>query len=198
MTMNDTTPTAENLEFTDVDKAELAALGVNVDEPPTFHPILEVWREVLKPAQSELGRRINPAWANKITSSYRELNFRDMPAYRDAYFGALLEMAQILDEEIASDDDCLTYTTAEEDAKHNRLHYINMLTNWQLMILQWEMDWDCEAPEAPVVVAAISEVHKMFLGEVGLLSFLDNIGFEFDESDQARLTERLTEQQEGR
>jgi hypothetical protein len=160
-------------------------------EMPSFHPILQVWREVLKPAREEKDARVTPAWANRIIASYQGLTFADMNHYRDSYFAKILELADLLDEEIASDDECLNPATPEEDAEENSDHYKNLLLVWQKAVLGWEMGWDTAAPGAAVEVAAISEVHKMFFGETGIVAFLDNIKFEFTEADQNELAAEL-------
>lgn len=170
-------------------------------EAPTYHPILRIWREVLSNAEDELGAKVTPQWANRVTSSYRELNFRDMPRFRDLYFGKVLEMASVLETIVESDEECLTYTTPEEDVEHNSQHYKDLLMHWQILMLGWEVNWDCESEDAALEVAAISEVHKMFFGspaQQGLTAFLDSIKFEYTEADQADLAEALAVVKEGR
>lgn len=186
--------TNESLEISDSDIQQLIDSG----EAPQFHPILEVWREVLKPARKEMTAKVSPQWANRIVTQYFGLQYADMENFRDVYFGKLIQLMDILDEEIAADGECLSPTTPEEDAEQNSLHYKNLLMNWQLAILQWELDWHCADPQAAVELAAISEVHKMFFGREGLTAFLDNIAFQYTEDDQAMLAEALTELKEGR
>ena len=166
-------------------------------EAPSFHPVLEVWREVLRPAATEATTKVTPQWASRIIQSYPQIQFADMNAVRDSYFGKILQLAKVLDLEIEEDDECLGYTTPEEDVEHNAHHYKNLLLNWQLAFLQWELDWDCTDDHAAVELAAISEVHKMFFGQNGITAFLDNIKFEFTESDSAYLAEALQELKDG-
>ena len=185
----------ETIELPDQDKTDLHRLYAEPDgvEAALFHPILQVWREVLKPAADEMDQKITPNWANRIVTSFTEVRFADMELYRKSYFGKLMQLAEILDDEIASDDDCLTYTTPEEDALENAHHYKNLLLNWQLAVLQWEMDWNTTDLDAAVELAAISEVHKMFFGAQGITAFLDNIGFEFTDDDSQSLMIALEE-----
>jgi hypothetical protein len=185
---------SERIDFSDQDLADLEELGVGPGNPEaTFHPILMIWREVLKPARAELTAKITPQWATRVVGAYTEMRYADMPYFRDFYFTKLLQLADILDIEIATDDDCLTYATPEEDAVENATHYKNLLLQWQLAVLQWEMDWETTDEHAAVELAAISEVHKMFFGQTGLTAFLENIGFEFTEGDQQELGEALEE-----
>lgn len=168
-------------------------------EMPSYHPILQVWREILKPAADEAQHKVTPQYASRITQSYQELCFSDMEDFRDAYFGKVLALAEELDAEITTlDEPFEAITTPEEDCEAYSQHYKNLLREWQLCLLRWEMDWDCMSPHAAVELAAISEVHKMFFGPQGLTAFLDNIKFEFTESDQAELAEALEAYKEGR
>lgn len=156
-----------------------------------YHTILEVWREVLKPAQTERLKQITPQWANRICNGYREMNFDDMPAFRDRYFGKIGELEDILLGEIESDDECLNVTSPEEDVEANSHHYLNVLTNWQKLFLTWELEWSCDDPVASVELAAISEVHRMFFDQNGLTSLLDQIKFQFTDDDRYLLAAEL-------
>ena len=184
---------SEEVVLSEQDEADLHRLHTEPDgiEPPSFHPILQVWREVLAPAEGEMTKPISPNWANRIVSSYTEITFNDMGEFRTRYFTKLLQLATIIDTEIATDPDCLTYTTPAEDVENNAHHYKNLLMNWQMAVLEWELEWDTMDQWAAVELAAISEVHKMFFGDQGLTAFLDNIGFEFGEDDQQLLVEAL-------
>lgn len=174
------------------DQAELDAL---VAEPPSYHTILEVWNEILKSAEAEADslQPIGPGWASKITTMYPQITFRQMTEFKKRYFGKILEFKRILENEIASDPDCLTHLDAESDSTENAAHYKNMLLLWQQQIVQWEINWDCEDEYAAVELGAISEVHKMFFNEKGITAYLDNIGFQFTEDDQLVLQQALAE-----
>lgn len=180
-----------------VTDAEIHELLDNSGDLPTFHPILQVWREVLKNARGELTAKVTPSWANKVVSSYQGVTYADMVDYRDSFFTKLIMLLDILEMEIASDEDCLSYITPEEDVLHNSYHYRNLLMQWQLQLLQWELEWETTSPTAAVEIAAISEIHKIIFGPTGITQYLDNIKFEFDEADQAELAEALTQLKEG-
>lgn len=158
-----------------------------VPEEPSFHPILEVWQKVLEPAREERNAKVSPQWAVRITGTYPNLRFADMGTFRDLYFGHLVNLLEMLDEEIKSDKECLTYDSFEKDAFENAPHYRNLLRDWQVYILKQELAWEYDSPSAEVELAALSEVHKMFLGDQGITAFLDNIGFEFTDADQEEL-----------
>lgn len=184
----------QSLELTEQDKADLEALNA---EPPVFHPVLEVWREVLRPAAAEASKKVTPQWASRMVASYNGLTYPEMNEVRDRYYGKIQELAAILDFEISTDEDCLSYDKPEEDAEHNSHHYKNLLMQWQLAFLQWELDWDCTDEHAVAELAAISEVHKMFFSQTGISAYLDQIRFEYTESDQAELAAALEELREG-
>ena len=159
-----------------------------VDVPtPQFHPILEVWSKVLISAETESKLRITPQWANRIVSSYREIRFSDTERFHKLYFEKVLALLAILQEEIAQDPECLNVASAEEDLETNTLRYLNVLITWQQQFLVWELDWRSFDKDAAIEIAALSEVHKMFFGETGLLGLLDQIKFEFTEERQQML-----------
>lgn len=199
--MTDSPETTESIEFSEQDVADLAMLGALPEgtEVPSYHPILEVWRELLKPATELAAERVTPQYASRIVASYAGITFADMPEVQARYYGKIVELLEILDFEIGTDAECLTYATPEEDVEHNGHHYKNLLLNWQLAFLSWELTWDCTDPAAAIELVAISEVHKMFFGPTGLTQFLDNIRFNeiYTEDDQAILTAALEELREG-
>jgi hypothetical protein len=156
-----------------------------------YHTILEVWREVLKPARVERTKKITPQWANRIVTTYQGLGFADMEDFRDLYFDKIGELEDILAGEIESDDECLNVTTPEEDVEHNGAHYFNVLINWQKTFLTWELEWHPADDLAGVELAAISEVHRMFFDSNGLTALLDQIKFEFTDDDRDLLAAEL-------
>ena len=161
-----------------------------------YHTVLELWREVLSPAAQQANTIITPQWANRITSAYREINFRDMLSYRDTYFGYINQLLDVLNVEIASDDECLNMNGPEEDVEHNSHHYLNLLIEWQKLFLSWELDWRCDTPEAAVQLAAISEAHRMFFDQTGLTALLESIQFQVTEEDTALMAAALEELRE--
>jgi hypothetical protein len=185
-------------EMTQQDMDDLAKLNAPADiEPPTYHPILQIWREVLQHADAEMAKKVTPQWATRMLSKYPGLSYADMNDVRDNYFGLIIDLRKVLDAVISTDDDCLTYSTPEDDVVENGRLYFQVLLDWQKTFLLTELEWDCTAPDAAARVAALSEVHGMFFGETGLTQYLDNIRFEFTESDQAILAEELNELRAG-
>lgn len=187
--MTDETPVG----MTSQDEEDIHRLYSEPDgiETPTFHPVLEVWREVLVPIETEAVANITPQWATRIVTSFAGVTFADMLEFQERYFTKLREFRDILTTEIDGDPECLSYSTPEEDVEHNAHHYKNVMMLWQMALLQWELDWDTADPMAATELAAISEVHKMFFGNVGMTAYLDNIGLQFNDDDQAELLEAL-------
>jgi hypothetical protein len=66
------------------------------EEPGAYHTILEIWREVLRPAEEERSAKITPQWANRICTAYQQMTFADMPAFRDTYFDKIEQLTEIL------------------------------------------------------------------------------------------------------
>lgn len=186
----------ESIELSEQDEKDIAKL-LEEGAEPEFHPVLEVWREVLSNGPDLAKEKVSPQWASKIVATYAGVTFADMEDVQAGYFNKIAELARILDLEIATDKECLTYRTPEEDKTENASHYKNLLRDWQLTFLQWELDWNTRDPHAASELAAISEVHKMFFGPTGLTAYLDNIQFEFNEQDQQDLAEALLELRDG-
>jgi hypothetical protein len=187
----------ETLEQPDEIDDELAEI---LDKPPEpeYHTILEIWREVLLPANELKGEKVSPQYATKMVSMYPGMTYRDVPDLQERYYDKISELLKILKAEIRKDADCLTWTNAADDATYNTEHYKDLLRDWQLRFLAWELDWDTRSSDAAIELAAISEVHKMFFGQTGLTQFLDNIKLEYTEADQAALAEALQELRESR
>ena len=57
------------VEFTDADVNDLHALGITGDDIPSYHPILRVWREVLRPIDTEAQLKVAPGWASKMVGT---------------------------------------------------------------------------------------------------------------------------------
>ena len=186
----------ETVEFEDIpdDASEL-----DPPEGTQYHTLLEVWRALLKPAR-EGGMRddpITPQWATKIVSTYQQVTYQMTPEVHARLFELVDALAQILDAEIETDDECLKHTSAEEDRTENSQHYLNLLRDWQVYLLRMELAWNPVHDNAAIELAALSEVHNMFLGQNGLVGHLESIQFQFTEDDQQALQEALIAVREG-
>lgn len=174
-------------ELSEQDIADLEKLNEGFESgeipTPTYHTILHVWREILAPIDTERSKAPTARWCSTMLGRYSGLTFADMGVVQDLYFSRLDQLRNQLLDEIAEDDECLNYTTAEEDVEHNGHHYQNLLLNWQKSVLQWELEWAHDDETAAAQLAAMGEVHQMFFGQTGLVALLDQIGFELTESD---------------
>ena len=181
-------------QFTVKDEEDLAKLN-DASDVTTYNPILKVWRAILEPAEDGLlNDPITPMWATRITSSYREVNFKDMGEVKERYYNKLVELRNIVDEIIASDDECLNVLSAEEDLEHNAAHYRRALLDWQLAIVKWEVEWDYPDPNAGAEIAAISEVQQMFFGSQqrqGITAYLESINLELTDDDRQSMAEAI-------
>lgn len=181
----------ESIEFSDEDREHLEAMGITDGETPSFHPVLHVWKAVLEPADKEINEKVTPQYAQRILATYRFIGFEDMNDFRDRFYSKIMRLREILLEIIASDDECLTYTTPEEDVEHNSKHYRTALLEWQKEFLRWELAWDTMDPAAAVELATIGEVHRMFFSDQGLTAQLQMIQFQYTEQDQAEVQAEL-------
>jgi hypothetical protein len=187
----------EDVELTTQDQMDLAALGVTTGDEPEFHPILESWRELLKPAKDEADAKITPQYANRIVQTYSDITFSEMNHFRDLYYARILELEQVLLDVIASDDQCLLVTSPEEDKEKNSRHYKTLLLEWQKHFLLWELSWDTMDEDAGVQIGVFGELHKMFFGDVSVTAHLQNIQFEFTDQDRAEVAVALQEVKDG-
>lgn len=181
-------------QFTVQDEEDLAKLNDAGDVAP-YNAILKVWRAILDPAEDGLlNDPITPMWANRITSSYREVNFCDMDEVKTRYYEKLLELRDLLDLEINSDEECLNVADATEDREQNAKHYVNLLLQWQLAVVGWEVNWRHDDPAAGAEIAAISEVQQMFFGSPqrqGLTAYLESINLEITDADRVEWAEKI-------
>jgi hypothetical protein len=191
--------TEEPIETIEYDDIPDTAEELSPPEGPTYHTLLEIWRAVLEPAtKGEMVKeQVSPQWATKMVSTYPGLSFADTQQIHLRIFTMAAELAGIVQEEIDADSDCLTYDNADDDRENNSEHYKNVLTGWQVYLLLKELDWSPVDDDAAIQLAAMSEVHNMFLGQNGLVAHLDQIKFEFTEADQAELGEALQEARNG-
>lgn len=160
---------------------------LNPEEPEEYHSILQVWKAILSPARESAHEKVTPQWASRICSKYLQLRYGDMNEFRDRYHALIGELEDALDAIIASDDECLKVLNAVEDAQHNSPHYAQVLTDWQIILLGREMDWDCTDPYAAVELSVVSEIHNILFGPTGMTALLDGIPFEYTEMHQEAL-----------
>lgn len=158
-----------------------------------YHTILEVWSTIVGAAPSEAEKRITPQWATRMAAKHTGITVQDAGLLQDYYFGYILDLAKILQFEIEQDDECLNMASAQEDVEHNSLHYKNILITWQKQFLQWEIEWTYSDADAAIQVAALSEVHSMFFSPEGVTGLLDQINFEFTDTDRDLLQQELQE-----
>jgi hypothetical protein len=193
--MQDPTQAATPPTLTVVESVEYDEPTVESGEKPEpeHRTLLEVWREVLRPARDGTMRSIpvTPQWATRIVASYEGIGYADTVEVNQRLLDMVEELGVILDEVIEADDDCLAHTTAEADATENAENYRTLLLRWQGLFLTREVEWNALWPDAAVALAAMSEAHKMFFGEVGLVAHLDSIKFPFTESDQQKMHQEL-------
>lgn len=198
--MSENTENTEEVteELTQEDIEAIAASFAEGEVPKLTHTILEIWRDLLSNIEVAREERVTPVIANRVITSYPKLNYADVPAYWDLYYDLMTELRDILDDQIATDDEALS--NVEDDAVANRKHYVELLFAWSDRIAQWEEQWDATSPRAAIELAAIADVASMFMGQTGMTEALSQpqVGFEFNDDDRVALQQRLVEAAAGR
>ena len=157
--------------------------------PELTHTILEIWQSILSNIEANEDEHISPRYANSIVSNWPRLNFQDVKAYTKVYFTYLKTLRLILTNEIAKDPAALE--RVEDDAEENREHYLELIGAWQEQIESWEQNWDSDAPNAHILLAALADATSFFVGAQGLVEHLSQINFQFTDEDREVLRERL-------
>lgn len=182
--------------MTEQDELDIAKLLSDPNVKPVFKPILTVWREILSHVPNERTKPVTPQWAVRMLSTFVGLSFGDLQRLQDSYFDKMAVLAQIVDDEIASDDECLKVMDVDEDRTENAGHYLAIITAWQKKFMGWELDWRTENADAAIELAAISESHTSLFGNdvrPGIVQYLDSINLRFTDEDQAELQRQLHE-----
>lgn len=183
--------------LTEQDIADLNELGET--EEPELHTLLEIWSRILENIETESVKRVPPGMANKVVGTWTKLSFQDVPVYFAAYYELVKEMRDILTEEIERNPDCFKNTGEDEDSDGvaNRPIYIELLFRWQALVMRWEHDWDASSPSSHIWIAAIADATNFFVGNQGLVSHLDQIQLQFDETDREAMGVRLQAVRDG-
>jgi hypothetical protein len=163
-----------------------AALGTS---PALTHTILEIWQSVLANIEANEGEHVSPRYANSIVSNWPRLKFQDVKAYTKQYFAFLKSLREVLTEEIAKDP--VAFERVENDAEENRAHYLELIGAWQELIESWEQEWDSDADDSHVTLAALADATSFFVGAQGLVEHLSQINFQFTDEDREALRLRL-------
>lgn len=187
-------------QFTELDGVSIpdSPAELTPEEPEEYHTILEVWKAILSPARESAHDKVTPQWAARMCSKFSQLRYSDMNHFRDRYYALLAELEDTLDAVIAADDECLKVLDATEDAQHNGPHYAQILTDWQILLLGRELDWDCTDEHAAVDLAVVSEIHSILFGPTGMTALLDGIPFEYTDMHHEALALALQEFRESR
>jgi hypothetical protein len=157
--------------------------------PALTHTILEVWASVLSNIESNEGEHISPRYANSIVSNWPRLTFQEVSEYTRQYFTFLKALRDLLTAEIAKNPAALE--RVENDAEENREHYLELIGGWQELIEEWEQNWDSDAPDSHVTLAALADATSFFVGAQGLVEHLSQINFQFTDEDREALRLRL-------
>ena len=161
------------------------------ETPKPYRTLLELWRALLSSSRDIPNDPVSPQWATKIVQTYPEIRFKDVEDVHVGVFTMTAALADLLDEVIASDDECLKKADAAEDSVENAALYRRCLIDWQVFFVEREALWSPSQKNAAIQLAILSEVQQMFFGQTGLVGHLDSIGFQYTEEDQQELSQAL-------
>lgn len=187
-------------ELSQKDKEDLKSIGIDPDAPDaeetgvTQRSLLEVWQAVFAELENARDAHIDPENATRILRAWPMLKIQEIARYTELYYDHLVELRETLANEIAEAEEAgepIFEHVGEEDGKKNAQHYLNLLTDWQVQVQGWSLDWESTDPEAHIRVAALADAQNFVLGQQGLIMHLDQIGFEFDDEMAASIVEAL-------
>ncbi len=179
--MTDTTTEAEVIDIS------------SIQENLQYNPLLKVFKHLLEPVKTLKDEKLTMQYCSRIIDNYSGIEFKDMENYNNQYVDYVLELLNILDEIIASDDECLNVTNEDEDLEHNRVNYLNLVLQWQIAMQQWSFDWDCLDKKAAIKLAAQNEAGLLAFGEKGLVGFFSSIQFNLTDDEQQTISDAVLE-----
>lgn len=160
---------------------------------PTKRTLLESWSKLLESIDTERKGRVTPQVANRTLSAWPKLDYSDLDAYYQRYYDISDEMRQVVEHEVATHPEALK--NIEDDGEDNEEIYLNIMFGWQQVIILHEHNWDTNAPDAAIELAAIADVQTFYLGQTGMVAHLGdpNLGFSFSDEDSDALRLALQE-----
>ena len=191
--MSENKETLKLVEETDklLTEEDIADIDALTREKAPYFTVLKAWQETLAPLEQESAKKPTADWAAVIISKWPFLQFSDLMSVHGHYFRILKDLKNILDAEINSDKDALTYTTIEEDVENNKDHYVSIIKDWQKALIAEQSKWDVSAEDAGPRMAALGEVQQQLLGKNGLVSYLGVIQLPFSDEEQFEMDDEL-------
>lgn len=175
--------TNENIQLSEQDEKDLATmLGEAAAEAPK-RTLLATWANLLGNIEASDAARVEPRVALRVISAWPQLTLQEVPEYFRRYHSRLAEMREVLTVEIETAPQALE--RVEDDAEENKAHYLNLLAQWQILALSWEMEWDITAEDAHIELASFADAANYVIGDSGIVGHLDAIQFQYTEDDQA-------------
>lgn len=165
-------------------------------EPTSQRTVLEIWQEILSNIENFENEDLGPEEVLALLAGRPSLKVEEIWEYLKRYYGLLKEYRGALDEEIASDPDCLKHH-GDADLEENRHHYLNMLLLWNLLAQHVgdEWSWHNSAPLAKAY--ALVDARAFVLGENGLVAHLGVLGLQLDEDERQNIETALNERSNG-
>ena len=176
---------AEQRAFDDME----AALADDSSSQETVREVtvLETWLSVLSNIETVREEKISPSDALRTVALVPGLPIQEVTVVNELFSEMLLHARRIIELEIADDPDALM-RGGSIDAEGNWAHYANIYLQWRTMLVAEEKRWDINGPYPLAHIAAITRAANFLFGQ-GLTSFLDQIGFEFNEEDEVLVSD---------
>lgn len=183
-----------NLDPQDLADLEAAgdALAADVegeDERPV-RTVLEAWDKVLDSLEVVEAEGINVQLATTVLSRHRLIGVPELPRYFELYYDLARDMRECVRAEIALHPEALKI---EGDGEHNRESYLNVLLQWQQVLILNEREWKVTDPDATIKLAVLADVHAFYLGEMGVAQHLGEIGFAWTQKETLEFAEALSD-----
>lgn len=161
-------------------------------EDPTYHSILEVWRNMLDPEHQDRGRAPTPDWCAVLIARWPFLRFADCGIVQAEYFRIFDNVHAVLAQVFEDNPQAFEAETREEDIENKEL-YVFLLKEFQKALFVTQSEWSFDDPEAGAKMAALGEAQQQILGKDGLASYLGVIGLPFTQEEQDAMNQELTE-----
>lgn len=184
--MTDTTPEMDELLGFPSVEAALEAPSIT---------LLATWQELLSNIEAVEAEKIHPQEASRIIRGWPNLKVQELSKYNKLYYSYMRDLRATLTAEIESDPGCLG--NIENDAVDNKLRYLNLLMNWQVQLELWSQEWNSDAKDAHISMAALAEAMGFIFGPQGMAHHLDSIQFEFTEEDAELVANAVLEAKGG-
>ena len=189
----DITPEVELSEKDEIDLKLMEAV-----DQPLDTTVLNVWVQVLSNIEEQEKERILPGYSQNLVQRWPFMTYQDVPTYWALFHGYLKVYREHLTEIVRRHPEALENYgkeagDPESDAIANRDIYVELMFQWNLTTAKLEAEWDASTADSHCRIAAMAEAQAFVTGGTGIMQALvqPQVGFEWRDSDQQELEERI-------